>query len=75
MGVLNGWVGEVKENWRFNVIAPLYKGKKRTVSSLLTGWKNLSGVLGNRVQRMIEGLTDNEQEGFNHGEGLYRSEL
>ena len=67
----------VLEDWRSVVIVKLYKGKgERTECSNYRGISLLSvvvkiyaGILVDRVCKVIEGLTDDEQGGFRAGKG------
>ena len=67
--------GVVPEGWRYAVIILLYKGKGegtecknyKGLSLLSVAGKIYAGVIVDKVRRVIEGLTDDEQGGFRAG--------
>ena len=69
--------GVVPEDWRSAVILPLYndKGERsecmnyRGISLLSVVGKIYAGILVDRVNRVNEGLIDDEQRGFRAGRG------
>ena len=70
--------GVVSEKWRSAVIAPLYKGKGeriecknyRGISLLSMVVKIYLRILLDRVRRVTEGLTDDEQGSLRAGRGF-----
>ena len=69
--------GFMPEDWRFAVIAPLYKGKGeriecknyRCISLLRAVGKIYVGILVGRVYRVTKGLIDDEQGCFRSWRG------
>ena len=72
--------GVVPQNWRTAVIVKQHKSKGeknkykryKDISLLSLLGKIYEGLLMNRVRRMTEGLTDDEQGGFRSRRGLCR---